>query len=74
MRKRKRKNVIRYILDLRDARAYPLQGRLNQFEASFFVMLRFRKDKSSLLEGVELAARCAGGRQAKCRRFGSEAD
>ena len=25
-------------------------------------------------EGVELAARCAGGRQAKCRRSVSEAD
>ena len=52
-------------LDLRDARAYALQGRLNQFEASFFVTLRlFVKDKSSpslrelsakLTEGVRIS-------------------
>ena len=30
--------------------------------------------KGSLLEGMKLAARSAGGRQAKCRRSVSEAD
>ena len=30
--------------------------------------------KSSLFEGMELAARCAGNRQAECRRSVSEAD
>ena len=47
----------------------PLRGR-SCFLYNYFL----RAKKSSLLEGVELAARCAGGRQAERRRSVREAD
>ena len=37
-------------------------------------MLPLLIPKGSLIEGVQLAAHCAGDRQAKCRRSVSEAD
>ena len=43
-------------------------------EGGFILTLPQLMSKGSLLEGVESAARCAGNRQAKCRRSVSEAD
>ena len=52
---------------------YPPMGFVDENGEYVGFDIDLAKEVTSRL-GVELAARCAGGRQAKCRRFGSEAD